>query len=135
MSAAFTKMVGIPALIMVALSVPNSGTVSSSTRLPVGNMSPSPSAGSINSTLTSAAGNVTPSSSKLPVSCTSPLVIGTCTTISLLILTCQTRTTATPFCGILSASTRPLLIANAPTAAVKLPQLPLQSTKALSIAT
>src|SRR5690606_24836654 len=55
MSSALTKMVGIPALIMVAFKVPTPGTSSSSTRLPVGNMAPSPSAGSINSICTSAA--------------------------------------------------------------------------------
>ena len=38
-------------------------------------------------------------------------------------------------CGTRPASTRPLLIANGPTAAERLPQLPLQSTKALSIET
>ena len=37
--------------------------------------------GKINSSFTSAAGKVTPSNSKSPVSCTSPLVMGTCTKI------------------------------------------------------
>ena len=55
--------------------------------------------------------------------------------IALLILACQIFTVATPFCGILLASTNPLLMAKAPTAAVRLPQLPLQSTKGLSMAT
>ncbi|MOA03143.1 hypothetical protein D3C78_1226300 [compost metagenome] len=50
-------------------------------------------------------------------------------------LACQIRTTATPFCGTRLLSTRPALMANEPTAAERLPQLPLQSTKALSIET
>ena len=40
-----------------------------------------------------------------------------------------------PFLGILSPETKPLEIAKPPTAADKFPQLPLQSIKALSIAT
>ena len=129
------KIVGMPALIMVALKEPTSGTSSVSTKRPVGNIAPSPSAGSTNATSTSAAGNVTPSNSKSPVSCTSPLVIGTLAIMALLMLACQILTTAMPLSGILLASTNPLFIANAPTAAVKLPQLPLQSTKGLSIET
>ncbi|MNG37290.1 hypothetical protein D3C84_1245910 [compost metagenome] len=50
-------------------------------------------------------------------------------------LACHTRTTAMPLCGMRLASTRPLLMANEPTAAVRLPQLPLQSTNGLSIDT
>ena len=128
-------MVGIPAFIIVAFKVPTPGTSKSSATLPVGNNAPSPSAGSINSSFTSAAANVTPSSSKSPVSCTSPLVIGTCTNMLFLILACHTRTIATPLSGTRFLSTKPLLMAKAPTAEVKLPQLPLQSTKGLSIAT
>ncbi len=134
-SSALRKMVGIPALIIVAFNVPMPGTSRSSIRLPVGNMD-SPSAdGSINSTGTSAAGKVTPSRIKSPVSCTSPLTIGTLLTMVLPILACQIRTSHTPFSGIRSASTRPLAIAKGPTADDKLPQLPLQSTKGLSIDT
>ena len=51
------------------------------------------------------------------------------------ILACQIRTTAVPFCGMRDASTRPLLMAKEPTAADRLPQLPLQSTNGLSMAT
>ena len=50
-------------------------------------------------------------------------------------LACQMRTVQTPSCGTRAGSTSPLLIANGPTAAERLPQLPLQSTKALSIET
>ncbi|MNN77314.1 hypothetical protein D3C81_1937680 [compost metagenome] len=50
-------------------------------------------------------------------------------------LACQMRTVAIPFCGIRLLSTRPALMAKEPTAAERLPQLPLQSTKALSIDT
>ncbi|MNP42986.1 hypothetical protein D3C76_1367810 [compost metagenome] len=139
MSSALTKIVGMPALIMVALKVPTPGTSRSSTRLPVGNIEPPPpsssAAGSRNSICTSAAGKVTPSSSKSPVSCTSPLVIGTWAMMVLPMLACHTRTTATPLCGMRLASTRPLLTANEPTAADRLPQLPLQSTKGLSMDT
>ncbi len=49
--------------------------------------------------------------------------------------TCQMRTVQTPFAGILSALTSPLLMAKPPTAADRLPQLPLQSTNALSMET
>ena len=102
----------MPALIIVALSVPTPGTTRSSTRFPVGNIAPPPSpspssAGSMNSSCTSAAGNVTPSSSKSPVSCTAPFVIGTCATMVLPMFTCQMRTTATPSFGTRLASTRP----------------------------
>ena len=62
---------------MVTLNVPISGTTRSSTKLPVGNIASLGSTGATKSTCTSAAGKVTPSSSKSPVSCTSPLVIGT----------------------------------------------------------
>ena len=55
--------------------------------------------------------------------------------IVLWMLACQIRTTAMPFSGIRCASTRPLAMANEPTAAVRLPQFPLQSTKGLSIDT
>ena len=89
----------------------------------------------MNSSCTSAAGNVTPSSSKSPVSCTAPFVIGTCATMVLPMFACQMRTTAMPSFGMRPASTSPLLMANGPTAAERLPQLPLQSTKALSIET
>ena len=47
----------------------------------------------------------------------------------------QIRTTATPSRGNRAASIKPLLMANEPTAADKLPQLPLQSTNAESIDT
>lgn len=80
----------------------------------------------------SAAGKVTPSSSKSPSSATSPPRIGTWATMRLAMLACQMRTTATPSRG---AATRPSLIANGPTAAVRLPQLPDQSTTGLSITT
>jgi hypothetical protein len=48
---------------------------------------------------------------------------------------CQIRTVATPSRGIRFASTNPALIAKGPTAAERLPQLPLQSTNGLSIDT
>jgi len=48
---------------------------------------------------------------------------------------CQMRTTQLPSCGMRAGSTRPAWIANAPAAVDRLPQLPLQSTKALSIDT
>ena len=48
---------------------------------------------------------------------------------------CHTRTVHTPFFGMRAGSIKPLLIANGPTAADRLPQLPLQSTNALSIDT
>jgi hypothetical protein len=51
------------------------------------------------------------------------------------IFACQMRTVTVPFWGIRSASMKPLLIANGPIAADRLPQLPLQSTKGLSIET
>ncbi|MNE88303.1 hypothetical protein D3C80_1856010 [compost metagenome] len=50
-------------------------------------------------------------------------------------LACQIRTVAMPLRGRRDGSTRPLLMANEPTAADRLPQLPLQSTKALSMLT
>ncbi|CFN62764.1 Uncharacterised protein [Bordetella pertussis] len=50
-------------------------------------------------------------------------------------LACQIRTTAVPLRGTRSGSTSPLSMAKAPTAALRLPQLPLQSTKALSMET
>ncbi|MOA50440.1 hypothetical protein D3C78_1734500 [compost metagenome] len=50
-------------------------------------------------------------------------------------LACQMRTVAMPLRGMRAGSTRPLLMANEPTAAERLPQLPLQSTKALSMLT
>src|SRR5699024_11284157 len=75
------------------------------------------------------------SSSKSPVSCTSPLVMGISATMVFSILACQIRTVQWPFSGILSLFTRPDAIAKAPTAAVKLPQLPLQSIKGLSMDT
>jgi len=53
----------------------------------------------------------------------------------LAMLACQMRTIAIPSCGTRLASTSPLLIANGPTAADRLPQLPLQSTNGLSIDT
>ncbi len=129
----------MPALIRVAWKLPTPGTSSVSTRWPVGNMAPpapsSSAAGSRNSSAISAAGKVTPSSSKSPVSCTAPSVIGTCATMVLPMLACQIRTVATPSRGIRAGSTNPAAIANGPTAADRLPQLPLQSTKARSIAT
>ena len=48
---------------------------------------------------------------------------------------CQMRTTAVPSCGTRPASTSRFAIANGPTAADRLPQLPLQSTKDLSMET
>ena len=89
----------------------------------------------MNSSATSAAGKVTPSSSKSPVSCTSPLVMGTCATMVLPMLACQMRTVHVPLAGTLAASIRPLAMANGPTAADRLPQLPDQSTKSRSMAT
>ena len=50
-------------------------------------------------------------------------------------LACQIRTVQLPLTGTRDGSTRPLAIANGPTAELRLPQLPLQSTNALSIAT
>lgn len=89
----------------------------------------------MNSSTISAAGKVTPSSSKSPVSCTSPSAIGTCTTMVLPMFACHTRTGNTPFRGSRARSMKPLMIANGPTAVDRLPQLPLQSTNALSIET
>ena len=128
-------MVGIPALISVAFRRPIFGTSISSTKLPVGNILPSPSAGSKNSICTSAAGNVTPSSSKSPVSKTAPFCIGTWAIMVLPMFFCQILTVHRPSEGILDLSTKPCSMANAPTAAVRLPQLPLQSTKGLSMET
>jgi hypothetical protein len=51
------------------------------------------------------------------------------------ILACQMRTTAMPSRGRRAGSTSPLRIAKGPTAAERLPQLPDQSTKGLSIDT
>ena len=48
---------------------------------------------------------------------------------------CQIFTVQMPSEGILPLSTKPCSMANAPTAAVRLPQLPLQSTKGLSMET
>jgi hypothetical protein len=84
---------------------------------------------------TSAAGKVTPSNSKSPVSYTCPLAMGTCATMVLPMLACQMRTVQVPFSGMRAASMNPLAMANGPTAADRLPQLPLQSTKALSMDT
>ena len=125
----------MPALIMVTWKLPTPGTSRVSTRLPVGKTASPASMGLTNSTGTSAAGKVTPSSSKAPVSWTSPLVIGTRLTMVLPMFFCQTRTAQTPFSGMRSGSTRPLLTAKAPTAALRFPQLPDQSTKALSMDT
>ncbi len=58
--------------------------------------------------------------------------MGTWLMIFLLMLACQMRTMAVPSAG---APTNPMLIANGPTAALRLPQLPDQSTSGLSIAT
>ena len=52
--------------------------------------------------------------------------------IFLLMLACQIRTVAVPSAG---ASTSPMPIANGPTAALRLPQLPDQSTSGWSMAT
>ena len=52
--------------------------------------------------------------------------------IRFFMLACQIRTTAVPFVGAL---TRPVLMANGPTAVERLPQLPVQSICGLSIAT
>lgn len=89
----------------------------------------------MNSSGTSAAAKVTPSSSKSPVSCTWPSEIGTWATMVLPMLACQMRTVHTPSGGTRAGSTRPCAIANGPTAADRLPQLPDQSTKALSMDT
>ncbi|MNJ63150.1 hypothetical protein D3C77_590290 [compost metagenome] len=136
MSSALTNTVGMPAVIMVAFSVPMPGTSRSSTRLPVGNIEPpsSPSSdGSRNSSTISAAGKVTPSSSKSPVSWTWPLLTGTWAMMVFWILACQMRTTQVPLSGIRAGSTSPACRAKAPAAVERLPQLPLQSTKALSM--
>jgi hypothetical protein len=50
-------------------------------------------------------------------------------------LACQMRTTSQRRCAAPSRIDQPLLIANGPTAADRLPQLPLQSTNARSIDT
>ena len=50
-------------------------------------------------------------------------------------LACQMRTVAMPSRGSVAASMNPAWIANGPTAADRLPQLPDQSTSAVSIAT
>ncbi|KAG1420136.1 hypothetical protein G6F57_023651 [Rhizopus arrhizus] len=89
----------------------------------------------MNSSRSSAAGKVTPSSSKSPVSCTAPSVIGTWAMMVFLMLACQMRTTAMPLAGTRAGSTRPLVMAKGPTAADRLPQLPLQSTKGWSMET
>ncbi|MNS82049.1 hypothetical protein D3C72_1157840 [compost metagenome] len=53
------------------------------------------------------------------------------------ILACQIRTVTTPLPlrGMRAASIKPLLMANGPTAAERLPQLPLQSMNGWSIDT
>ena len=79
-----------------------------------------------------AAGKATPSSSKSPCSRTAPSRIGTWATIVLPIFACQMRTVAMPSLG---AGTRPWAMANGPTAALRLPQLPLQSMSGWPIAT
>ncbi|MNN76447.1 hypothetical protein D3C81_1928280 [compost metagenome] len=124
-------------MIIVTSKLPTPGTSSVSTRLPVGNIAPaSPSSdGSMNSNWISAAGKVTPSSSKSPISCTSPSRIGTWAMIVLPMLACQMRTVHRPSRGTRAASIRPLAMANGPTAVLRLPQLPLQSTNAVSIDT
>ena len=81
------------------------------------------------------AGKVTPSSSKSPVSCTWPLLTGTWAMMVFWILACQMRTTHTPLSGMRAGSTNPAWMAKAPAAVDRLPQLPLQSTKALSMET
>ncbi|MNV63582.1 hypothetical protein D3C71_1561850 [compost metagenome] len=133
------KMVGMPAVIIVTAKLPTPGTSRVSTRLPVGNIappSPSPSSeGSRNSSTISAAGKVTPSSSKSPLSCTCPSTIGTWARMVLPILACQIRTVQVPLRGMRVGSMKPLLIANGPTAVLRLPQLPLQSTNGVSMAT
>ena len=138
-AAASTKIVGMPALIIVALRVPTPGTSRSSIKLPVGNIEPpapsSSAAGSMNSSCTSAAGKVTPSSSKSPVSCTAPFVMGTWAMMVLPMFACQTRTVTIPFFGVRLASIKPLLMAKGPTAEERFPQFPLQSMKGLSIDT
>ena len=70
---------------------------------------------------------------EIAVSCTAPFVTGTCATIVLPMFACQIRTVATRRAA--RATDRPPLIANGPTAADRLPQLPVQSTNALSIDT
>jgi hypothetical protein len=46
-------------------------------------------------------------------------------------LACQMRTVTLPCCGMRAASISPMWMAQGPTAAERLPQLPLQSTKGL----
>jgi len=117
---------------------PTPGTSIVSTNAPVGNIAPcaassgSPAAGSRNSRAISAAGNVTPSSSKSPSSTTAPFAIGTCATMYLPMLACQMRIVSMPSDGI---DRIPRWIAAGPTAALRLPQFPLQSTTARSIET
>ncbi len=89
----------------------------------------------MNSSTISAAGKVTPSSSKSPVSCTCPSRTGTCTMMVLPMLACHTRTATVPSRGMRAAGTKPLAMANGPTAVLRLPQLPDQSTNALSMET
>jgi len=50
-------------------------------------------------------------------------------------LACHTRTGTVPLSGMRAGSMKPLATANGPTAVVRLPQLPLQSTKSSSMAT
>ena len=52
-----------------------------------------------------------------------------------LMLACQMRTTQVPFSGTRAGSIRPAWIAKAPAAVDRLPQLPDQSTKSLSMET
>lgn len=82
-----------------------------------------------------AAGAGAPSAVRETAPIVSPFFIGILATIVLPIFACQILTVAMPSDGSALASTRPLLMAKDPTAAVKLPQFPLQSTKGLSIAT
>ena len=109
----------MPALISVAFRRPIFGTSISSTKLPVGNILPSPSAGSRNSICTSAAGKVTPSSSKSPVSKTAPVLHRHMGNNGFADIFCQILTVHRPSEGILDLSTKPCSMANAPTAAVR----------------
>jgi hypothetical protein len=120
---------------MVAFSVPMPGTSSSSTSFPVGNIAPpapsSSAAGSMNSSCTSAAGKVTPSSSKSP------------RLLHLAVGDRHVGDDGLADVGLPDAHHGHAVARNArridqaaadgkrPTAADRLPQLPLQSTKAV----
>ena len=94
-----TKIVGMPALISVALNVPTPGTSSSSTTLPVGNIAPPPSPSPRRPGRGIRAAPRPPGTSRhrarsRPFPAPAPSVIGTCATMVLPMLACQMRTTA-----------------------------------------